>query len=124
MIFNELVEYLRMTEEQSLDGVFLALGHPIRRQILRRLAQGQATVTEIASPFDTSLNAISKHLKVLEKAGLVHREVVGREHYLSISPQPLQDIVDWLAYYESFWKDRLDAMEQVLRDDAVGKGSG
>ena len=67
-------------QPQALDRVFLALGHPIRRQILVRLAQGTATVTDIAEPFDLSLNAISKHLKVLEKAGLIQREVLGREH--------------------------------------------
>lgn len=105
-----------MIEDQSevLDKVFSALGHPIRRQILLRLAQGKATVTDIAEPFEPSLNAISKHLKVLESAGLVQREIVGREHFCSINPQPLGEIASWLATYQAFWMSRLDALEQEL----------
>ena len=105
-----------MIEEQTetLDKVFSALGHPIRRQILLRLRQGKATVTEIAKPFEPSLNAISKHLKVLERAGLIQREIVGREHYCSVNPQPLAEISNWLAYYQAFWTSRLDALEQEV----------
>jgi len=103
-----------VSETQILDRVFLALGHPVRRQILVRLAQGAATVTDIAEPFDLSLNAISKHLKVLERANLIQREVVGREHYCRISPQPLEEISNWLAYYQTFWTSRFDAMEQEI----------
>ena len=99
---------------QTLDKVFLALGHPVRREILIRLARGAATVTDIAEPFELSLNAVSKHLKVLEKAGLIERQVRGREHYCSISPQPLEAVTDWLAYYRTFWTNRFDAMEQAL----------
>ena len=102
------------SQPQALDRVFLALGHPVRRQILVRLTQGSATVTDIAEPFEMSLNAISKHLKVLEKAGLIQRAVLGREHYCSISPQPLEDVANWLAYYQTFWAGRFDAMEQEL----------
>ncbi len=103
-----------MIQPQTLDRVFLALGHPVRRQILIRLAQGAATVTDIAEPFEMSLNAISKHLKVLEKASLIQRQVVGREHYCSISPQPLEEASSWLTYYQDFWTSRLDALEQEL----------
>src|SRR5579859_751396 len=99
---------------QTLDRVFLALGHPIRRAILARLAQGATTVTDIAEPFDISLNAVSKHLKVLEKAGLIQREVVGREHYCRISPEPFEEVSRWLTYYQAFWTSRFDAMEQEL----------
>ena len=102
------------SHSHTLDKVFLALGHPIRRQILIRLAQGAAPVTAIAEPFELSLNAISKHLKVLEKAGLIRRQVLGREHYCSISPQPLEEVSNWLTYYQAFWTSRLDAMEQEL----------
>ena len=101
-------------QPQTLDRVFLALGHPVRRQILVRLAHGAATVTDIAEPFEVSLNAISKHLKVLERAGLIQRQVLGREHYCSISPQPLEDVANWLTYYQAFWISRLDALEQEL----------
>ncbi len=103
-----------MAASQPLDRVFLALSHPVRRQILVRLAQGAATVTDIAEPFDLSLNAISKHLKVLEKASLIQRQVVGREHYCSICPQPLEEVSNWLTYYQTFWTSRLDALEQEI----------
>ena len=102
------------SRSQTLDKVFLALGHPVRRQILVRLAQGPATVTDIAEPFDMSLNAISKHLKVLEKASLIQRQVLGREHYCSINPQPLEEVSNWLTYYQAFWTSRLDALEQEI----------
>ncbi len=100
---------------EPLDKVFTALGHPIRRQILARLAEGEATVTAIASPFNTSLNAVSKHLKVLENAGLIQREVVGREHYCRLQPHSLDEAADWIAYYRTFWSTRLDAMEAQLK---------
>jgi DNA-binding transcriptional ArsR family regulator len=103
-----------MAQSQTLDKVFLALGHPIRRQILVELAQGAATVTDIAAPFELSLNAISKHLKVLEKAGLIQREVLGREHYCRIRTESLEEVTDWLAYYQAFWTSRLDAMEREI----------
>ena len=109
-MFNNMIA----SQPQKLDRVFLALGHPVRRQILMRLAHGAATVTDIAEPFEMSLNAISKHLKVLEKAGLIQREVLGREHYCRISPESLKEVSDWLAYYQAFWTSRLDAMEHEL----------
>ena len=101
-------------KNETLDKVFLALGHPIRRTILMRLSQGRATVTDIAMPFDTSLNAISKHLKVLEKAGLIQREVLGREHYCGLRPGPLTEAAHWLGYYQTFWESRLDALAEEL----------
>lgn len=100
---------------ESLDRVFMALGHPMRRQILARLVAGEATVTAIAMPFDTSLNAVSKHLKVLENAGLIQREIIGREHYCRLKPDALNDAVDWINYYHDFWSARLDAIEQELK---------
>src|SRR5262245_35763236 len=103
-----------MSQPQTLDRVFMALGHPVRRQILVRLAQGSATVTDIAEPFEMSLNAISKHLKVLERAGLIQREVLGREHYCRISTDPLEEVSNWLTYYQTFWTSRLDAIEREI----------
>ncbi len=104
-----------MAAPQSLDKVFLALSHPVRRQILARLAQDAATVTDIAEPFELSLNAISKHLKTLEKAGLIQREVLGREHYCKIRTKPLEEVSRWLAaYYQGFWTGRLEAMEREI----------
>jgi DNA-binding transcriptional ArsR family regulator len=102
------------SQPQTLDRVFQALGHPVRRAILVRLAQGPATVTDIAEPYELSLNAISKHLKVLERAGLIRRQVLGREHYCHLSPQQLEVAADWLTYYHAFWTSRFDAMEQQL----------
>ena len=101
-------------KDPNLDKIFLALGHPSRRTILTRLQHGRATVMEIAGPFDTSLNAISKHLKVLEKAGLIEREVRGREHFCGLRPGALNAAAHWLVYYQSFWAERLDALEQEL----------
>jgi DNA-binding transcriptional ArsR family regulator len=102
-------------ESETLDHIFLALGSPVRRRILHYLAEsGEATVTEIAAPFDVSLNAISKHMKVLEKAGLIQRDIRGREHYCRLHPQTLNDSAEWLNYYRQFWTTRLDAMEQRL----------
>ena len=110
-------------QAQTLDRVFLALGHPVRRQILERLALSAATVTDIAAPFERSLNAISKHLKVLERAGLIQRQVLGREHYCRLSPQALEGASDWLAHYRAFWTSRFDAMEQELIARKLSKPS-
>ncbi len=109
-----MFDAMSVSQPQTLDRVFLALGHPVRRQILVNLAHGAATVTDIAQPFDMSLNAISKHLKILERACLIQRQVVGREHYCSISLQPLEEVSNWLTYYQAFWTSRFDAMEQEI----------
>ena len=98
----------------ELDRIFLALGHPTRRDLLLRLAQGEATVGVLAEPFDKSLNAISRHLQVLERAGLIEREIVGREHYCRLNPAQLEAASDWLAYYRTYWSERLDALEREL----------
>src|SRR5215468_8207129 len=103
-----------MMAMDTLTSVLGAVSHPSRRAILDRLARGPARVTEIAEPFDMSLNAVSKHLKVLESAGLIQREVVGREHYCRIRTEPLAEVTNWLTYYQAFWSSRLDAMEQAL----------
>lgn len=100
--------------ETALDGVFQALSDPTRRAILARLARGPALVTELAAPFPTSLNAISKHLRVLERAGLMRRRVQGREHHCSIAPGPLKGAAQWIAFYERFWQDKLGALDAFL----------
>ena len=106
-----------MVEYQTLDAVFTALGDPTRRAILQRLRKSPATVTEVAAPFDVSLNAVSKHVKVLERAGLVARRRDGREHYLSLKPAPLGKAARWLIDYQEFWETRLDRMEALLQRD-------
>jgi DNA-binding transcriptional ArsR family regulator len=97
-----------------LDRVFAAVADPTRRAILTRLRKGPATVGELARPFPVSLNAISKHVKVLEGAGLVRRRVVGRRHYCAADPKALDDAAAWLAHYRAFWTVRLDALERHL----------
>ena len=100
-----------------LDAVFGALAHPVRRAMLRRLSGGTRTVTELADPFEMSLAAASKHVRTLERAGLVHRTVRGRRHECRLEAGPLADAKDWLALYERFWSARLDDLEAALRAD-------
>jgi DNA-binding transcriptional ArsR family regulator len=97
-----------------LDLVFGALSDPTRRAMLRRLAAGERTVGELAEPFRMSLPAASKHLKVLERAGLVRRTVEGRTHRVRLNARRLSDAQRWLAYYQRFWTDRLDALDALL----------
>ena len=102
-----------------LDAIFHALGDATRRGMLRDLAAGQRSVGELAAPFDMSLAAASKHIKALEKAGLVRREVRGRTHLCRLEAQPLEDAHDWITFYENFWGGRLDKLAKLLdRDDA------
>ncbi len=101
-------------EKHSLDLLFSALSDPIRRAILARLAEGEATVGDLARPFSVSLPAISKHLRVLERAGLLERRIEGRVHRCRLQPRPLKDAVDWLAEYRQFWERQLDALEAYL----------
>lgn len=100
----------------DLDATFHALSDPTRREILARLRDGEATVTELARPFDISLNAVSKHLRVLEEAGLVRRRVEGRTHWIGIDPEPFDDILDWADEYRAFWGERLDALDSFMRE--------
>ena len=93
-----------------------------RRHMLRDLASGERTVSELAQPFAMSLAAASKHIKVLEHAGLIRREVRGRTHVCRLDPAPLASAHEWLGFYERFWTSRLDLLEQLLRDEDVSKG--
>ena len=99
----------------TLDLAFAALSDPTRRQIVHRLAKGAVRVTDLAQPFDMSLNAVSKHVKSLEHAGLVRRTRTGREHYITLDPEPIRRIAGWAAHYERFWNQRLDKLEAFLR---------
>ena len=98
----------------DLDRIFSALANPIRREILKGLANGPATINEIAEPFSVSLNAVSRHVMGLERAGLIRRAVQGRQHYCRFEPRPLREAEAWLAHYGRFWAVRLDALEGVL----------
>jgi DNA-binding transcriptional ArsR family regulator len=112
-----------MVELQApqLDSLFHALGDATRRHMLRELAGGERTVSQLAQPFAMSLAAASKHIKALEKAGLVRREVRGRTHMCHLEPGPLAKADEWLRYYERFWTGRLDALERLLREDDARK---
>lgn len=99
----------------TLDHTLLALADPTRRAILRRLSGGEARVTELAQPFAMSLNAVSKHIRMLERAGLVRRRRVGREHFLSFQPRPLDEAAAWIESQRAMWTARLDALEGLLR---------
>ena len=90
---------------------------PTRRALLARLRGGEASVSELAEPFEMSLVAVSKHIKVLEAAGLVARRIEGRTHYLSLNAAPLADAFTWLGFYRDFWTDSLDALNQMLQDE-------
>ncbi|MEQ1941335.1 metalloregulator ArsR/SmtB family transcription factor [Mesorhizobium sp. VNQ89] len=108
-----MVEYLA----PALDPVFHALGDATRRSMLRRLADGEQTVGQLAEPFAISLAAASKHIKTLEAAGLIRREVRGRIHMCRLEPGPLASAHEWLGFYERFWTDRLDALDRLLREE-------
>ena len=104
-------------DNQVLDLVFRALGDPTRRQLLATLASGSARVTELARPFDMSLPAVSKHLRVLENAGLVRRTIEGRVHRCELDTEPLRSADAWLSHYRSFWTDTLDSLEAYVTQD-------
>src|SRR5262245_18621696 len=90
------IHRMRSVDETHLDPTLIALADPTRRAILRRLASGEARITDLAAPFDMSLNAVSKHVKLLERAGLVRREVIGREHRVALDPSPLDAVEAWI----------------------------
>jgi DNA-binding transcriptional ArsR family regulator len=101
---------------ERLDAVFAALADPTRRAIIERLSRGEARVTEVAEPFQMSLNAVSKHIRVLEASGVVERQRKGRDHILSINTHSLDAVDGWIVRTRSYWEKRLDAMEQLLRE--------
>jgi DNA-binding transcriptional ArsR family regulator len=92
-----------------------ALADPTRRAILERLSEGEARVTELAQPFTMSLNAVSKHIRILERARLVNRRCVGREHFLSLNREPLDEAAAWIEAQRAIWTARLDALAALLQ---------
>jgi DNA-binding transcriptional ArsR family regulator len=104
----------------SLDDVFHALADPTRRAMLRALSSGPRNIRELAEPFSMSFVAASKHVRVLESAGLLRRRVEGRSHFLRLNPRPLASAHAWLEFYEQFWSERLDTLEALLNaEDAA-----
>ena len=104
-----------------MDNLLGAVADSTRRAILARLAAGDARVTEVASEFPISLNSVSKHVRMLERAGLVRRTVRGRDHVLSLDAAPLADAAAWIAHYRRFWEERLEALDQLVTRDKPGK---
>jgi DNA-binding transcriptional ArsR family regulator len=138
-----LVEYLRSRESSDriavnesaarkeaasrtarLDAVFAALADPTRRAIIERLSRSEARVTEVAEPFRMSLNAVSKHIRVLELSGVVERHRQGRDHILSINTRSLDEVDGWIGRTRRYWEERLDAMEGLLRELKNDRKSG
>jgi DNA-binding transcriptional ArsR family regulator len=108
----------------TLDRLFHALADPTRRAILRSLASGQQTIGELAAPFNMSFAGASKHVRVLEAVGLVHRRIEGRMHICRLDPAPLAAATEWLRFYETFWTEQFDALDAVLKaEDAAAMES-
>jgi DNA-binding transcriptional ArsR family regulator len=102
---------------QALNDVMTALADPTRRAIVERLSRGEARVTELAEPFSISLNSVSKHIRMLERAKIVRRHVRGREHLLSLDPRPLGEVTAWIDAQRALWLRRLSALDDLLREE-------
>ena len=112
-MFNQMVAQ----RSAPLDGIFHALSDPTRRAMLRSLASGERHIGELAAPFRMSFAAASKHVRVLEEAGLVRRRKEGRRHFCRLEASPLAAAERWLRFYERFWNKRLDALEALLKSE-------
>ena len=110
-------------QQTSLDQTLTALADPTRRAILQRLSRGEARVTELAEPFAMSLNAVSKHIRILERADLVRRRTAGREHFLSFNRQQLDEVANWIETQRAEWNARLDTLEALLKAEAEAESS-
>lgn len=110
-----------MVKGASLDATFGALSDPTRRAIVEKLTKGDASVGELAEPFDVSLPAISKHLTVLERAGLVERTKEGRTRRCRLVDEPMRDALEWIASYGQFWEGQLDSLERLLAEAKGGR---
>lgn len=109
-----LLSHVANRRTAALDGCFRALAHPIRREILDQLIDGPTTVGAVSGAFDVAAPTISKHLDVLEDAGLVARKRVGRDHILTLTAAPLRDATSWMSRYRRAWDERLDALEELV----------
>lgn len=110
--------------DRKLDETLIALADPTRRAILRRLAQGDARVTDLAKPFAISLNSVSKHIRLLERARLVERRKAGREHILRFRPEPLDFASEWIARQQAYWAGRLQALDDFLESESNPENEG
>jgi DNA-binding transcriptional ArsR family regulator len=105
------------TSSPHLDRTLVALADPTRRGILEQLSRGEARVTDLAAPFSISLNSVSKHIRLLERAGLVRRRVRGREHFLSFNAPPLDEAAAWIESQRALWLRRLRALDELLKEE-------
>ena len=103
--------------EYILDPTLSALADPTRRAIITALGKRERRVTDVAAPFDMSLNAVSKHIKKLEQAGLIHRRKDGRDHYISVNPEPIKATAAWFDEQRRFWNSRLDRLEALIKEE-------
>ncbi len=110
MILNHMVQY----QASNIDRVTAAISDRTRRAIVERLARGPARISDVAEPFSMSLTGFCKHVRVLERAGLVRRTRRGRNKILELSPEPLRDVAQWILKYEQFWNARLDRLQQFF----------
>lgn len=110
-----------MNYQATLDRSFLALSHPVRRAIVERLTAGPASVGQASAGLGVSKPGVTKHLKVLESAGIVHRSVNGREHVLRIEPSALREVSDWLELHRSLWERKFEVVEEFLAEDDDAK---
>ncbi len=104
-------------DSKKVDRIFHALSNHTRRGMVRQLSRGECSVGDLAAPAEMSFAAASKHVKVLEQAGMVNRRVEGRQHLCSLRPEPLKEASEWLDFYEKFWADNLDRLARVLEED-------
>ena len=102
------------TREQQIDDAFFALSHPVRRAVLEHLALEDLSVMDVSKPFNESPSQMTKHLHILERAGMLSRQKEGRVHKLHMEPAPLKEIMDWVVRYQKFWDSRFDALEDYL----------
>ena len=115
VVFNHMVEYT-----SQLDIIFRALGDPTRRDILTRLQRVELSVSDLAEPYSMSLAAVSKHLKILERAQLIHKRKQGRERYVVLVPGAMRQVAEYMRQYEVLWSERFDTLELIVEEDASG----
>jgi len=105
---------MNFVREQQIDDVFFALSHPVRRQIIEQLSESDLSVAEVSEPLGETPSQMTKHIHILERAGMLSRHKEGRTHRLHIEAAPLKDVMEWVARYEQFWSQKLDALEEYL----------
>lgn len=123
-----MVEYIDANKHNQtsdkLDAAFIAMSDPTRRAILARLALGDARVTELAGDFTVSLNAVSKHIKILERSDLVKRTIKGRDHVLSLNAEAMISAAHWMDYYRQFWETNLESLEKFITNQRESANKG